>query len=242
MADDKEEKDLFEKARKHMPEFLNGEEGLSAKQLRRALEKKLNLEEKALDGIKDEIKAAAKEYIEKMQAESEEDDEEDEEEKSAPVSGGGHAEDSDDSNDGVEDAEPVPKKGRKRKASDDKKEKKAPAKKKSKKKEEEDEDVDDTVEPEKKPVIVETITGALPPKQLGKAQARLMSEKTFLSKAEKLTVDVFGNKITGSARVFTSGNKGWYLGGKVEVPIAGRKKPIWGQLSLNLTIVGSKEW
>jgi hypothetical protein len=62
----------------------------------------------------------------------------------------------------------------------------------------------------------------------------------FQEHAEKLTVDVLGNLATGEPRSFSSGNRGWYLGGKVEVMIG--KKKLWANLGLNLTIVGSKNW
>ena len=58
--------------------------------------------------------------------------------------------------------------------------------------------------------------------------------------AEVLTVDVMGNKLTGEPRSFSSGNRGWYLGGKVEVKVG--KKTLWAQLGINVTIAGSKNW
>jgi len=36
------------------------------------------------------------------------------------------------------------------------------------------------------------------------------------------------------------GNRGWYLGGKIEIPIG--DKVIWCQAGLNISIMGSKEW
>ena len=95
--------------------------------------------------------------------------------------------------------------------------------------------------PVKKPLItVKTKTGAEPPKSVAKLQANAMKVKHFEANAEPLTVDVMGNKVTGEARSFTSGNRGWYLGGKIEVTVG--KKKLWAQLGINVTIAGSKDW
>jgi len=96
-------------------------------------------------------------------------------------------------------------------------------------------------ENKKKPLItVQTRSGAIAPKKLKERQCDMMTAEEFLQTAPLLEVDVFGNKISGEPRSFTSGNKGWYCGGKIEVPIAG--KVLWGQLGLNLSLMGSKEW
>ena len=95
--------------------------------------------------------------------------------------------------------------------------------------------------PEKKPVMtIKTKSGAEAPKQVAKLQANAMKSKHFESQAQPLTVEVLGNIATGEARSFSSGNKGWYLGGKIEVTVG--KKKLWAQLGLNLTILGSKQW
>ena len=44
----------------------------------------------------------------------------------------------------------------------------------------------------------------------------------------------------GPARTFTSGNRGWYAGGKIEVPIG--DKTVWAQIGINVTVIGSKDW
>jgi len=96
-------------------------------------------------------------------------------------------------------------------------------------------------DPPKKPYLkVITKTGALAPKRLKELQCDLMTASHFLENAPNLEVNVWGNKIEGGARVFTSGNKGWYAGGKIQVPIGG--EVLWGQIGINLSIVGSKEW
>ena len=67
-----------------------------------------------------------------------------------------------------------------------------------------------------------------------------MSVAEWNASAEPLEVSVFGNVAGGEPREFASGNKGWYLGGKIPVTVGGKK--LWAQLGLNLTIVGSKGW
>jgi len=85
-----------------------------------------------------------------------------------------------------------------------------------------------------------TRSGATVPKKLKDRQADLMSRSEFLNGAESLEIDLWGNKLKGLPRSFTSGNLGWYLCGKIEVPINGRT--VWAQAGLNVTIPGSKEW
>lgn len=51
---------------------------------------------------------------------------------------------------------------------------------------------------------------------------------------------IFGNKVEGDARTFTSGNRGWYAGKKILVKVG--DKQVWAQVGLNITIIGSKEW
>lgn len=101
------------------------------------------------------------------------------------------------------------------------------------------------VEPEEKPdkprpTVIKTKSGAVAPtKGLKNEQASACTESKFLANAEDMVVQVFGNTLTGPARAFTSSNRGWYAGGKIEVPVAG--KTLWAQIGINCTIVGSKE-
>ena len=44
-----------------------------------------------------------------------------------------------------------------------------------------------------------------------------MTGKDFMAAAEEMSLEVFGNKLTGEPRTFSSGAYGWYLGGKIEV-------------------------
>lgn len=97
-------------------------------------------------------------------------------------------------------------------------------------------------EPEKKKAVMtlKTKSGDEAPKKVAALQASAMKVSYFEANAEKLSVDVLGNIATGEARSFTSGNRGWHVGGKVEVMVG--KKKLWAQLGLNLTILGSKTW
>jgi hypothetical protein len=109
--------------------------------------------------------------------------------------------------------------------------------------EEEEEEEEKAVHkaPVKKPVVtLKTKSGAEAPKGVAKLQEKAMKVKYFEANAEPLTVDVLGNVLSGEARSFSSGAKGWYLGGKIEVMVG--KKKLWAQLGLNLVINGSKEW
>lgn len=121
-----------------------------------------------------------------------------------------------------------------------------PPKKKAKKtKNKKDADVDDDVDdtpPVKKPKLtVITKSGSEAPKQLGKLQESSMTGKDFMAAAEEMSLEVFGNKLTGEPRTFSSGAYGWYLGGKIEVEVPGQGT-VWAQLGINCSIVGSKNW
>lgn len=102
---------------------------------------------------------------------------------------------------------------------------------------------DDPSKPQKaaSPCTLELLPGYTEaPKQLGKAQASAMTVRAFEKAAEPVSVSVFGNVATGNPRSFTSGNRGWYMGGKIPIKVG--TKVLWAQLGLNLTIVGSKTW
>lgn len=85
-----------------------------------------------------------------------------------------------------------------------------------------------------------TRSGGKAPSQLKNRQCDAMTIEEFQRLAPRLELEIFGNKLTGEPRSFTSGNRGWYSGGKIEVPFG--DKILWGQLGINLSIVGSKEW
>jgi hypothetical protein len=86
-----------------------------------------------------------------------------------------------------------------------------------------------------------TKSGAEPPKNLKREQEGLkMTASKFLQLAQTLEVDICGNKLTGEPRSFSSDNKGWYLNGKIEVPVG--DETVWAQVGLNITIPGSNQW
>ena len=99
---------------------------------------------------------------------------------------------------------------------------------------------DDSVAARKPKITIQTITGEDAPRMVAKAQSRAMTASHFYKHAQPLEVNVMGNVVSGEPRDFSSGNKGWYLGGKVQVKIG--KKTVWASLGLNLTICGSKSW
>jgi len=194
-------------------------EDLTKKKLRRQVEEKMNLDHKSLDVHKkvmeDWTEAALAVMAEKNTADNSDDNDDDD------------ADDAEYSD--VEDSAPAPKK---RKATA-----KAPAAKKAKVEAEKSEPVEAKDKPK---FTCTTISGAEAPKQLAKAQASAMKRAAFFKKAGDANVDVMGNKLWAEPREFTSGNLGWYLGGKIEVDIGGEK--VWGSCSLNITLTGSKSW
>eukprot|EP00316_Scyphosphaera_apsteinii_P016819 CAMPEP_0119312832 /NCGR_PEP_ID=MMETSP1333-20130426/27037_1 /TAXON_ID=418940 /ORGANISM="Scyphosphaera apsteinii, Strain RCC1455" /LENGTH=202 /DNA_ID=CAMNT_0007317505 /DNA_START=56 /DNA_END=664 /DNA_ORIENTATION=+ len=85
-----------------------------------------------------------------------------------------------------------------------------------------------------------TKSGGAAPKDLKKMQAKMkMTQAKFLN-SKPIEVDICGNILTGQPRTFKSGGLGWYLGGKIEVPLG--KETIWCQAGLNITIPGSQDW
>ena len=85
-----------------------------------------------------------------------------------------------------------------------------------------------------------TRSGQQAPKKLKEIQADIMSVQEFYDGADECVIKLWGNTLTGKARSFSSGNLGWYLGGKIQAPIAG--KSVWCQVGINITIPGSKDW
>lgn len=92
-----------------------------------------------------------------------------------------------------------------------------------------------------KPVLqVITKTGHEAPKQVAKLQGRAMSSEQFMRDAPNMELEIFGNRVSGAPRSFSSNNKGWYAGGKIQVQVG--KKLVWAQLGVNCSIIGSKDW
>jgi len=67
-----------------------------------------------------------------------------------------------------------------------------------------------------------------------------MTSQEFIDAASPFQATIFDNIVEAFPRTFKSGNKGWWGGGKVWIPVG--KKKLWAQLGINLTIIGSKEW
>ncbi len=61
----------------------------------------------------------------------------------------------------------------------------------------------------------------------------------FTEKAEALKVTINGQDLLAEVKEFSTGSFGWYLNGKIVVPIDGKNVSL--QIGMNLTVVGSKE-
>eukprot|EP00457_Paulinella_chromatophora_P009300 gb/GEZN01009362.1/.p1 GENE.gb/GEZN01009362.1/~~gb/GEZN01009362.1/.p1 ORF type:complete len:221 (-),score=78.00 gb/GEZN01009362.1/:560-1222(-) len=196
---------------------------MTKKKVRAILAEKLG--EELVKNNKEKIKEYTTEFVESQQREDE----------SKESDGGAAAEGGEEE----EDDEEVPKK---RKAPGSKGKSK-PASKKAKKDEDEDEDEEEEekeVDPRMAKARVDTANGKQPPKNLKKAQEGMMNKSQFMKNAERLELSVWGNKLSGPPRDFSSGNKGWWAGGKILVPVG--KKKVWATIGVNVTIMGSKEW
>ena len=66
-----------------------------------------------------------------------------------------------------------------------------------------------------------------------------LSLAQFLDKAEPLKISIQGQEMLAEVKSFSTGSFGWYLNGKVVVPIDGKSVSV--QVGMNLTVVGSKE-
>lgn len=61
----------------------------------------------------------------------------------------------------------------------------------------------------------------------------------FTEKATPLKVVINGQELSAEVKEFSTGSFGWYLNGKIQVPVDGKNVSV--QIGMNLTIVGSKE-
>ncbi len=61
----------------------------------------------------------------------------------------------------------------------------------------------------------------------------------FTEKAEPLKVVINGQELLADVKEFSTGSFGWYLNGKILVPIDGKNVSV--QVGMNMTVVGSKE-
>ena len=61
----------------------------------------------------------------------------------------------------------------------------------------------------------------------------------FVEKAEPLKIIINGSELIAEVKEFSTGSFGWYLNGKVVVPIDGKNVSV--QIGMNLAVVGSKD-
>ena len=66
-----------------------------------------------------------------------------------------------------------------------------------------------------------------------------VTRSQFTEKAEPLKVVINGQELLAEVKEFSTGSFGWYLNGKILVPIDGKNVSV--QIGMNLTVVGSKE-
>lgn len=66
-----------------------------------------------------------------------------------------------------------------------------------------------------------------------------VTRSQFTEKAEALKVTINGQDLLADVKEFSTGSFGWYLNGKIVVPIDGKNVSV--QIGMNLTVVGSKE-
>ena len=66
-----------------------------------------------------------------------------------------------------------------------------------------------------------------------------VTRSQFVEKAEPLKIVVNGTELIAEVKEFSTGSFGWYLNGKVLVPIDGKNVSV--QVGMNMTVVGSKE-
>lgn len=61
----------------------------------------------------------------------------------------------------------------------------------------------------------------------------------FKETAEPLKITIAGQELIAEPKEFSTGSFGWFINGKVLVPVGGKNVSV--QVGLNLTVVGSKE-
>ena len=66
-----------------------------------------------------------------------------------------------------------------------------------------------------------------------------LSRAQFSEKAEPVKIVINGQEMQAEVKEFSTGSFGWYLNGKVVVPIDGKNVSV--QVGMNLAVVGSKD-
>jgi hypothetical protein len=69
--------------------------------------------------------------------------------------------------------------------------------------------------------------------------APTLARESFRRHARPLAVVINGVSLSAEPKEFSTGSLGWYCGSKLTVILDG--VPVWVQVGLNLTAVGSKE-
>jgi len=66
-----------------------------------------------------------------------------------------------------------------------------------------------------------------------------VSREDFHLKAQPLTIELGGVPLVAQPREFSTKSFGWYVNGKATLTVDGKPVPV--QVSMNLTVVGSKD-
>ena len=67
-----------------------------------------------------------------------------------------------------------------------------------------------------------------------------MTRSEFTTHAKPIPITLDGQPQTADPKTFSTSSVGWNVNGKVTVIVNGQ--PVRCQCSLNLTVIGSKEW
>lgn len=73
----------------------------------------------------------------------------------------------------------------------------------------------------------------------GRKTACPVTRPEFLANAKQVRVQIGDQALTANPKEFSTGSLGWYVNGKVEIPVG--DKYVTVQVGLNLTVVNSKE-
>mmetsp|Transcript_62525 Transcript_62525/g.116238 ORF Transcript_62525/g.116238 Transcript_62525/m.116238 type:complete len:200 (-) Transcript_62525:186-785(-) len=82
--------------------------------------------------------------------------------------------------------------------------------------------------------------GTVGPGAAKQKQCNLMTKSMFAKKAEPLELIIAGKKLKAAPKTFSTGSAGWFVSGKVPVEVGGETVQV--QCTLNLPVIGSKEW
>jgi hypothetical protein len=66
-----------------------------------------------------------------------------------------------------------------------------------------------------------------------------VTRQQFTSTAKSVTVTIANQPLAASPKQFSTGSMGWFANGKVSLVVDGQ--PVMCQVSLNITVIGSKD-